>query len=78
MALFALLAVLERVSGYGVPHVRLPVPLCGNLKPLCGPRKNLQDFVSDFYELCSTCPGQKLLIFELDTSIIYFKIEDRH
>ena len=60
MALFALPGVLKRVSGYGVQHVRLPVPLRGDCKPLYGLRKNLRDFVSDFYKLYSTCEISEL------------------
>jgi hypothetical protein len=36
MADFALLGVLDRILGSGVPHLRLPVQLCENCKPLCG------------------------------------------
>ncbi len=80
MALFALLGVLS-------PRRRLYEPEAAGFqlrrtartphrKPLCGPRKNLRDFASDFYKMCSTCPGQKLLISELDTAIIYLKVVD--
>jgi hypothetical protein len=54
MALFALALRSPQVSGYGAQHIRFPVMLCGDRNPLCGPSKNMQDFVSDFYKLRST------------------------